>query len=91
MKQRWQPQNLSGRGASTWAAAPPSLGTRPTTSSSIKALPPFTSTHHTQTVSVDKHLALGLQVSRESLGEKESIERVEKRVGTKEGEQELKG
>jgi hypothetical protein len=63
------------------------LGAHPATSSSIKALPPFISTHHTQAVSVDKHLALGLQQSRESLGEKESIERVEKRVGTMESEQ----
>jgi hypothetical protein len=66
------------------------LGARPATSSSIKALPPFTSTDHTQAISVDKHLGLGLQQSRESLGEKESIERVEKRVGIKGSERELK-
>ena len=91
MKKRWQPQNLSGGGASTWVAAPPSLGARPTNSSSIKSLPPFTSTHHTKEVSVDKHLALGHQMSRESLGEKESIQRIKKRVGTKEIDQDLKG
>jgi len=70
---------------------PTLFGRPPGTFSPIKTLPPFTSTHHTQAVSVDKHLALSLQQSRESLGEKESIERVEKRVGTKESEQELKG
>jgi hypothetical protein len=66
------------------------LGALPTTFSPIKTFPPFTFIHHTRPVLVDKHLALSLQLSRESLGEKESIERVEKRVGTKESEQELK-
>ena len=69
---------------------PTLLGAHPATSSSMKALPPFTSTHHTQPYFVDNNLALGLHLSRESLGEKERVGRVEKGVRSKESEQELK-
>jgi len=46
--------------------------------------------HQTQAISVEKLRALGLQQSRESLGKKESLQRLEKRREIWESEQELK-
>jgi len=69
---------------------PTPLGARLATYSSINGLPPFTSMHHKHSVFIASNCALISKQSRESLGEKERVERVEKRVGSKESEQELK-
>jgi len=69
---------------------PTPLGAHPATSSSINGLPRFTSMHHKHSVFIASIRALISKQSRESLGEKDRVERIEKRVGSKESEQELK-
>jgi hypothetical protein len=66
------------------------LGTHSATSSSINGLPPFISRHYTHLVFVASNHALEFKLFRESLREKERLERVQKRVRSKESEQKLK-